>query len=67
MEQNGKCRTEPQLRGPLIFGKAGKNSQWKKGSLFNKWCLGRLDSNMRKDETAPPSFTIQKDKFKMDE
>ena len=22
----------------LIFDKAGKNIQWKKGSLFNNWC-----------------------------
>ena len=29
---------DPQLRGQLIFNKAGKNIQWKKDSLFNKWC-----------------------------
>jgi len=29
---------DPQLYGQIIFDKAGKNLQWKKGSLFNKWC-----------------------------
>ena len=29
---------DPQKYGQLIFDKAGKNIQWKKISLFNKWC-----------------------------
>ena len=29
---------DPQLNGQLIFNKAGKNIQWEKDSLFNKWC-----------------------------
>ena len=29
---------DSQIYGQLIFDKAGKNIQWKKESLFSKWC-----------------------------
>ena len=29
---------DPELYGQINFDKAGKNIQWKKGSLFNKLC-----------------------------
>ena len=31
-------KMDPQLCGQQIFNKTGNNVQWKKDSLFNKWC-----------------------------
>ena len=56
---------DPQLYGQLIFHKAEKNIQWKKDSISTN-VLGKLD-NMQKNETGPLSYTIHRNKFKMDE
>ena len=38
MEQDRKPRNKPMHLRYLIFYKGGKNIQWGKDSLFNKWC-----------------------------
>ena len=38
MVQDRKPRDKPMHICHLIYDKAGKNTQWRKDSLFNKWC-----------------------------
>jgi len=57
---------DPQLYGQLVFDKAGKNIQWKEDSLFNKWCWENWIATCR-SETGPFSYTIHKNRLKMDE
>ena len=55
----------PQLYGQLIFNKAGKNIQRGKRQFLQQMMLGKLDSNMQKDETRPLFHTIHKNKLKI--
>ena len=38
VEQDRKPRIKPTHLQPTIYDKGGKNIQWRKDNLFNKWC-----------------------------
>ena len=48
MEQDRKPRNKPMHLGYLIFDKGGKNIQWDKDSLFNKWCWGNWTATCKR-------------------
>ena len=63
---------DPQMYGPRIFDKAGKNIQWDiqrlpDGQSRQQVVLGKLDGDMQKNERGSLSYTIHKNKLKMDE
>ena len=57
----GNSEMDLQLNDQLIFNKAGENIQWKKDSLFNKWCWENWTATyrrMKRDHLLTPYTKI---------
>ena len=67
MEQNGKPRKKtPQLYGKLILTRQKRISNREKIVSWTSG-VGKLESNMQKNETGPLTYPVHKNELKIDE
>ena len=50
----------PYSYGQLIYDKGGKNIQWRKDGLFNKWCWKNWTSTCKRKKLEDSITHIQK-------
>ena len=64
--QNKKPRNKPSVIWSIHLRQSRKEYPMGKGQSLQQMVLGKLDHHMQKKETGPFSYTLHKNKFKMD-
>lgn len=60
MEQNLEARNKPKLIQPTNFDKYHRRTQWRKGSLSNKWCWENEMFTYKRKKPYPYSISYTK-------